>query len=303
MKILSSLIVAACLYSSANAYFLEHRNYQNDLNILGSLDIESNYLKDKHFVNIKNTESKSFKKHLMRAVNEQYESIVLLQDELKKQRVPKEILYLAVVESGLKNTSKSGKGAAGIWQLMPSTAKALGLRVDKAVDERMDPVASTRAAAKYLLKLKDQFGKWYLALLAYNCGDGALKKAIAKAGSDDLKVLLDPEKKYLGAETRNFLQKIVLTAQIASDLDNIFSHDMKIFNNPNDAKLANINMKNFTLASKVEQRKNVQNYKVKKGESLLSIARKFDVPLRDLMRANDKKKPQALVGENLVIPR
>lgn len=321
MKKICGFLLASMLLTQANAYFVDqHVNYQEELNVLRSFDIDSRYLRNKEFLEVKNAESKAYKKHLLRAVNEEYSNLVVLQDILKDQNVPTDMLYLAVIESGLKANSISKSGAAGIWQLVPSTARALGLKVGKGIDERLDPVASTKAAAKYLTKLKKEFGKWYLAILAYNCGDGALKKAIAKAGTDDIRVLLDPNKKYLGLETRSFLRKILITAQMGNDLNHIIDTDTKLFNNPNDMNIAKVNPvvlepKTISKPTKKVTTKIVRNdkkitkalkntkYKAKKGETLLTIANKFSVPLKDLMKANDKKTLKVATGEGLVIPR
>lgn len=314
MKKLCGILLAFMLASSANAYFVDHHaNYQNELNILNSFDIEPNFLKNKEFLQIKAAEAKAYKDHLLKAVNEQYRNMVVLQDILKKQKLPAEILYLAVIESGLNAGATSRSGAAGIWQLVPSTARSLGLKVGNGIDERRDPIASTKAAIKYLTRLKKDFGKWYLALLAYNCGDGALKKAIARAGSDDPRVLLDPNKKYLGLETRSFLRKILITAQIGTDLNQIIDSDSKLFNIPNDANIAKITpvKQSKIVNTKIEKSdkivrkslKKPKNYKAKKDETLLIIANKFSVPLKDLMKANDKKTLKVAAGEGLVIPR
>jgi len=100
---------------------------------------------------------------------------------------------------------------------MPSTAKHYDLAVCNSVDERCDPVSSTNAAITYLSKLNDKFGKWYLAAMAYNCGEGRLKKAIRKAGSDELSILLDDNEKYLPKETRDYIKKILLAAMIGEN--------------------------------------------------------------------------------------
>ena len=314
MKKLCGILLAFVLASSANAYFVDHHtNYQDELNILNSFDIEPDFLKNKEFLQVKGAEAKAYKNHLLKAINEQYNNMVVLQDILKKQNVPAEILYLAVIESGLNARATSRSGAAGIWQLVPSTARGLGLKVGNSIDERRDPVASTKAAIKYLTSLKKDFGKWYLAVLAYNCGDGALKKAIARAGSDDPKVLLDPNKKYLSLETRSFLRKILITAQIGTDLNQIIDSDSKLFNIPNDVNIAKMipTKQNKIVNTKIEKSdkivtknlKKPKNYKAKQGETLLTIANKFSVPLKDLMKANDKKTLKVAAGEGLVIPR
>ncbi len=96
--------------------------------------------------------------------------------------IPLEMKYLAVVESALNPKAKSPVGATGIWQFMYGTGKMFDLEVSSYVDERMDPIKSTDAAAKYLSKLYDVFNDWDLALAAYNSGPGNVNKAIRRSG-------------------------------------------------------------------------------------------------------------------------
>ncbi|MBP5779461.1 MAG: LysM peptidoglycan-binding domain-containing protein [Campylobacter sp.] len=141
----------------------------------------------------------------------------LIKSELDELEAPEFLLYLAMIESHLSNKATSGAKAAGIWQFMPTTARNFGLRVDKFVDERRDPRASTEAAFAYLAFLKKNMGKWYLALMAYNCGEGRLKKAIAKTGSDDLEALMSSGN--LPKETKGFIKKIIRYSYIATSSD------------------------------------------------------------------------------------
>jgi membrane-bound lytic murein transglycosylase D len=92
-----------------------------------------------------------------------------------------------------------------------------GLQITPYVDERRDHIKSTRAAITYLSQLHHQFGKWYLAIIAYNCGDGRLAKAIRKAGTNDLSVLANPHREYIPRESRNYIRKIIALALLASD--------------------------------------------------------------------------------------
>jgi membrane-bound lytic murein transglycosylase D len=123
-------------------------------------------------------------------------------------------IYISMVESGFSPDIVSPKKAVGLWQFMPATAKHYNLSVCSSFDERCDPVSSTNAAITYLRKLHKQFGKWYLAIMAYNCGEGRLEKAIKKANSNELDVLIDNDAKYLPLETREYIKKILLVAMI-----------------------------------------------------------------------------------------
>ncbi len=110
----------------------------------------------------------------------------LYEKYLKQYNLPEELKYLSLIESGLESRALSNKGAGGLWQFMPYTARGdFGLRVDGVVDERFDPEKATEAACKYLKQLFRVFGDWHLALAAYNTGPGNVKRAIRKCGKSD----------------------------------------------------------------------------------------------------------------------
>lgn len=110
----------------------------------------------------------------------------LYEKYLKKYNLPEELKYLSLIESGLETKAISNKGAGGLWQFMPYTARGdFGMRVDGVVDERFDPEKATEAACKYLKQLYTIFGDWHLALAAYNTGPGNVKRAIRKCGKSD----------------------------------------------------------------------------------------------------------------------
>lgn len=120
--------------------------------------------------------------------------------------IPLELKYLAVVESRLKPTAMSRAGAVGLWQFMYRTARSYGLRIDSYVDERMDVERSTDAAARYLKNLYEMFGDWPLAVSAYNCGSGNVRKAITRAGGKRDFWSVYP---YLPKETRGYMPAFV----------------------------------------------------------------------------------------------
>ena len=124
-----------------------------------------------------------------------------------KEGLPVELKYLAVVESDLKNNAVSRMGARGLWQLMPTTARELGLRIGKKYDERTAVYKSTVAAAKYLKALYADFGDWLLVMAAYNAGPGTIDQAIRRAGSRNFWVL----QRYLPIESRGHVKRFIGT--------------------------------------------------------------------------------------------
>lgn len=157
--------------------------------------------------------------YFLKKFDEGYEFIPTLRSLIMNAGIPQEFLFLAMAESEFSPRAYSPKKAVGLWQFMPSTAKELGLTINKYIDERRDPIKSTKAAIKYLTRLKNATGKWYLAAIAYNCGLGRLKRAIRKANSSDLAVLLDRKKKYLPAESRQYIMNIVSMSTAFSGMD------------------------------------------------------------------------------------
>ncbi|MEX2593887.1 MAG: LysM peptidoglycan-binding domain-containing protein [Anditalea sp.] len=106
----------------------------------------------------------------------------LFEEALKKHQMPDDIKYLAIIESGLNPRARSRVGAMGLWQFMPATGREYKLFVNNLVDDRMDPELATEAALKYLKALHRMFGDWEVALAAYNCGPGNVRKAIRRSG-------------------------------------------------------------------------------------------------------------------------
>jgi membrane-bound lytic murein transglycosylase D len=127
---------------------------------------------------------------------------------LDRAGLPRELLYLAMIESGLSCYARSGVGAVGPWQFMPGTAKRYGLRCDWWVDERRDLELSTRAAVAYLSTLYEQFQDWALVLAAYNAGEARIARAIQRAGHDNFWRL------HLPQQTAAHIPKFIAAARI-----------------------------------------------------------------------------------------
>lgn len=109
----------------------------------------------------------------------------IIEPILRKYGIPEDFKYVPLVETGMTRGLYSPKGAAGIWQFMPQTARDYGLTVNGKVDERMDVRLATIAAAKYIRDLHKQFDSWTLAAAAYNGGEGRMKRQISKQKQDD----------------------------------------------------------------------------------------------------------------------
>jgi membrane-bound lytic murein transglycosylase D len=131
----------------------------------------------------------------------------LIDGILAQYGLPTQLKYLAVIESNLKPTALSSVGAAGPWQLMPTTARLLGLKVNRKVDERKNYTKSTKAAAIYLRDLYTELGDWLLVIAAYNGGTGNVYRAMKKSHSRDFWNL----QYYLPAESRNHVKKFIGT--------------------------------------------------------------------------------------------
>ena len=150
---------------------------------------------------------------------------------LEEHGLPRDLIFLAMAESGFNTSAKSWAAAVGPWQFMPATGRNYDLEQDWYKDERRDPIKATVAAARYLTKLYGDFGSWEVAAAAYNAGEGKLGRAIKKYKSEDF---WDISKgKYLKAETKNYVPKIMALAIIGKNLKS-FGFDDVEFHEPLD---------------------------------------------------------------------
>lgn len=130
----------------------------------------------------------------------------IFEETFRQYGLPMELKYVAIIESALNPRAESRVGAKGMWQFMYRTAINYGLKVDSYTDERMDPIASVDAAARYFRDAYRIFGDWALAISAYNCGSGNVNKAIKRAGGrTDFWSVYD----YLPRETRGYVPAMV----------------------------------------------------------------------------------------------
>lgn len=130
---------------------------------------------------------------------------------LADAEVPDWLKYIPLAESRLKANAVSPAGAVGLWQIMPRTGRSLGLTINEQVDERLDTYKASVAAAKYLKQLHHQFGDWLLALAAYNCGPGNVRKAQRRSGG----YFYHEISRFLPRQTRRYIPRVLTIARIA----------------------------------------------------------------------------------------
>lgn len=141
--------------------------------------------------------------------------LTMIREVFRRFGVPEDLAFLALVESRFDPLAVSRAGAAGLWQLMAPTARLLGLRVDRAIDERFDPEKSTVAAARHLRYLYGEFGSWLLAQAAYNAGEGPIRRAMEATRSVNFWRLARSGR--LARETRDFVPQVAAAILIGRE--------------------------------------------------------------------------------------
>lgn len=303
--------------------------------------------KVRHFVKYYST---STRHHFQELIERSGKYMPMIAKVLSQEGLPAELGYLALLESEFNVKSTSPSGAVGLWQFVAATARSYGLRIDEWVDERRDPVKSTRAAAAYLKDLHDRYGRWYLATAAYNAGPGTINRAIKSTGAKDFWSL--SQKASLSEETRNFVPKFVAIALIASDPQRYGFHELDYappldyeevelpwsmtlgmladWADSDSAKLRDLNpalLRNTTppgergfrinlpvgkadvyLANADEKLRDkkfdpvqVLTHQVRKGETLVSIARRYGQQVRALMEFNGLTHARLRIGQKITI--
>ncbi|UCF67331.1 MAG: LysM peptidoglycan-binding domain-containing protein [Acidobacteriota bacterium] len=267
-----------------------------------------------------------------------------------EEGIPQDLVYMAHVESGFKTSAYSRAHAKGIFQFISSTGRRYGLRVDWWVDERSDPERSCRAAAAYLRDLYAEFGDWYLALAAYNGGEGRVRRAIRRAGTKDFWTLA--KRRFFRRETRNYVPAILAATLIAKNphefgFTNIAYEqpqpydivtvptptDLEVIARVSGADIATLRRLNPSLRraqtppgapdyrvyvpagfadgfdTKIAQvpedeRIVKQLHRVRRGDTLSAIARRYGTTVRAIQQANNMGRRTLLrIGQVLDVPR
>jgi membrane-bound lytic murein transglycosylase D len=151
MRKLIFILISVILYAD----IFTNKNVQ----ILQSLGIEEGFINNKSLNHLYKIYSKNKKRYFLNILENGYDFLPLIREEITKSKIPKELISVAFAESYLKLDAKSDKRAIGLWQIMPVTAKRFGLKINEYIDERKDPVKATKAAVEYLKTLYDFFWK------------------------------------------------------------------------------------------------------------------------------------------------
>lgn len=136
-----------------------------------------------------------------------------IEAELKKARLPLDLVYLAMIESGYNPLAYSPANACGLWQFIEGTGSRFGLRIDSWVDERREPEKATKAAVRYLTSLYNQFGDWHLAVAAYNAGEGKIDAAMKTYNAKDFWEVAVSDGIFM--ETKRYVPKLIAAIIIA----------------------------------------------------------------------------------------
>jgi hypothetical protein len=162
--------------------------------------------------------STSFSGGFQRSLSRMSQYAEMITAKLDAKQAPRDLIYLALIESNFDPKARSPAKAVGMWQFMTATARRFGLTVHGKVDERKNPERSTDAAISYLSQLHDRFGSWYLAAAAYNSGEGTVLRALKrvtgrKTGTDEDFFRILP---VLPRETQDYVPKLIAAARVGS---------------------------------------------------------------------------------------
>jgi membrane-bound lytic murein transglycosylase D len=273
-----------------------------------------------------------------------------MQQIFKDRGLPVELTYIPLLESSYEINARSHAGALGMWQFMRRTGKQF-MRVNASVDERRDPLESTRAAASFLKQAYESLGNWPLAITAYNFGPAGMARAVAEVGSDDLVELIQKyNHPYWGYPPKNFYAEFLVAVDIGKNFKQYFPgleldspvtiREIELKSNTSLASVINssglhqdaflgwnpalskgVRMvpagyrvklptdKTMERVVEVAERRTqeqpqVVRHRVKRGETVLQIARRYGASVERILQVNGLRKAHLLqVGMTLVIPK
>ncbi len=317
--------------------------------------------KEKHYKFWKKYFSKREKARFQRHMSNGVKFEEIVKSVLEEHKLPADLFYVGLIESGYNTHIKSHASAVGPWQFIKGTGKRYGLKIDRYLDERRNIYKASHAAANYFKDLYNIFGSWELALCAYNAGEYRIINAIRRGNTRDYRELV--KKKLIPRETINYVPKVAaakylyenrkkyglktksVDSSVYLNVDevearksfsiskvskslNISLSKMRILNPEvkNDwvavtrrspfklllpkgyeGRFANLS---FASKPKVASRSVTQSvsrsvssvYKVKRGDNLIEISRKFGLPVKKIKRANKLRSSKIMIGQRLSIP-
>lgn len=176
--------------------------------------------------------------HMERYLSRSSRYIPAMKQILKKEGVPEDLVYLALIESGFNMRAYSRARAVGPWQFISGTGKRYGLKIDFWIDERRDPIRSTEAAARYLKDLYLMFESWYLAAAAYNAGENRILRAISSSNTNNYWHI--SKTRLIRRETKDYVPKLIAAAIIAKNAKK-FGFDLVEYQKPLNYDVVNVN--------------------------------------------------------------
>jgi membrane-bound lytic murein transglycosylase D len=178
----------------------------------GEIDLDRNQHVDKWIAYFQGRGRKFMETYLRRSGR----YLPMMKNVLRENGLPEDLVYIALIESGFSPIAHSHANAVGYWQFIRGTGRRYGLAINPLIDERRDPVLSTRAAAEYFKALYDMFGSWHLAMSSYNVGENRVKRAVRNHKTRDLWVLVK-KRRALPPETKNYVPKFIAATLIAKE--------------------------------------------------------------------------------------
>ena len=158
---------------------------EDDLKILKDLGLESSFLSEKSLLATFDEYSSSYNiNYYNNLLKKSSLNVQIVKNEIQNENLPDTVFFIPLLEASFVNQERGKNSPAGLWQIMPLTAKNLRLRNDESIDERLDLIKSTDAASSYLKKYYKKLDKWYLAILAYNSGEGNVAEGVARCALD-----------------------------------------------------------------------------------------------------------------------